>query len=65
MDALMTKIAEMDAALSDPALFTRDPARAVALGKARAEAGDQLADAEMTWMEAAEAYEAAKVEAGV
>ena len=65
MDALTRRIAEADAALSDPALFTREPARAVALGKARAEAGDQLATAETAWMEAAEAYEAAKAEAGV
>ncbi len=65
MDALTGKIAEVDAALADPALFTRDPARAVALGKARVEAADQLAAAEMAWMEAAEAYEEAKTEAGV
>ena len=64
MDALTGKIAELDAALSDPALFARDPARAVTLGKARAEAADQLAAAEVAWMEAAEAYEAAKAEAG-
>ncbi len=65
MDTLTGKIAELDRALSDPALFARDPAGAVALGKARVEAADQLGMAEMAWMEAAEAYEAAKVEAGV
>ena len=65
MDALTGKISELDGALSDPGLFTRDPARAVALGKARAEAADQLGAAETAWMEAAEAYEAAKADAGV
>ena len=65
MDTLTGKIAELDGALSDPALFTRDPARAVALGKARAEAADHLGATEVAWMEAAEAYEAAKAEAGV
>ena len=65
MDALTRRIAEMDRALSDPALFGREPARAVALGKARAEAADQLATAETAWMEAAEAFEAAKANADV
>ena len=64
MDALTGKIAELDGALADPALFTRDPGRAVSLGKARAEAADHLDAAETAWMEAAEVYETAKVEAG-
>ena len=65
MDALSAKLTELDAALADPALFTRDAARAVALGKARAEAADALAAAEGEWMTAAEAYETARAEAGV
>jgi ATP-binding cassette subfamily F protein 3 len=65
MDQLTRKIAETDAALADPALFAKDPGRAVTLGKARAEAADGLEVAELEWMEAAEAYEAAKAEAGV
>ncbi|WP_174299493.1 ABC-F family ATP-binding cassette domain-containing protein [Caulobacter sp. S45] len=65
MDTLTGMIAKLDVALSDPALFARDPGRAVALGKARVETADQLAVAEMAWMEAAEAYEAAKAEAAV
>jgi len=65
MEALTRKIADTDTLLADPALFTRDAARAVALGKTRAEAADQLETAEMEWMEAAEAYETAKTEAGV
>ena len=63
MDALNRHIADADVTLSEPALFTREPTRAIAIGKARAEAADQLAEAEMAWMEAAEAYEAAKMEA--
>jgi ATP-binding cassette subfamily F protein 3 len=65
MDQLTRKIADADSTLADPALFSKDPARAVALGKARAEAAAGLETAELEWMEAAEAYEAAKLEAGV
>jgi ATP-binding cassette, subfamily F, member 3 len=65
METLSRKLAEHDVALSDPALFTRDPTRAIALGKSRAEAADKLAEAEAEWMTAAEAYEEAKAEAGV
>ena len=64
MEALSAKLAEFDASLADPTLFTRDAAGAVRLGKARAEAADRLAAAEGEWMEAAEAYETAKAEAG-
>jgi ATP-binding cassette subfamily F protein 3 len=65
MEQLTKTLAATDDALADPALFTKDPARAVALGKARAETADALEAAELDWMEAAEAYEAAKTEAGV
>ncbi len=65
MDALSAQLAKLDAELADPALFTRDAARAVKLGKTRADAADALAAAEGEWMEAAEAYEAAKLEASV
>ncbi len=65
MEGLTRRLAEADAALADPALFARDVARAVALGKARASAADQLTAAETAWIEAAEAYETAKLEAGV
>jgi ATP-binding cassette, subfamily F, member 3 len=64
MEALTRKLSELDAALSDPALFTRDPGRAVSLGKARAEAAGALEVAELAWMEDAERYEAAKADAG-
>jgi ATP-binding cassette subfamily F protein 3 len=65
MDQLTKTLAATDAALADPALFTKDPARAVALGKTRAETADALEAAELAWMEAAELYETAKTEAGV
>jgi ATP-binding cassette subfamily F protein 3 len=65
MEHLTSKIAEADTALADPALFAKDKAKAVMLGKTRADAAAQLELAEMEWMTAAEAYEAAKVEAGV
>ena len=64
MDALSAQLAKLDGELADPALFRRDAARAVGLGKARADAADALAAAEVEWMEAAEAYETAKAEAG-
>ena len=64
MDKLSAELAKLDAALSDPALFAREPARAVALGRQRAEAADGLSVAEGAWMEAAEAYEAARAQAG-
>jgi ATP-binding cassette subfamily F protein 3 len=63
MDQLTRRIADADAGLADPSLFAKDPARAVTLGKTRAEAADGLEAAELEWMEAAEAYEAAKLAA--
>ena len=64
MEVLTRQIADHDTALADPALFTRDPARAIALGKARADAAARLEAAETDWMEAAEAYEASKAAVG-
>jgi ATP-binding cassette subfamily F protein 3 len=64
MEALTRKLGDLDTELAHPDLFARNPAKAVALGKARAEAADQLEATEMEWMEAAEAYEAAKTAAG-
>jgi ATP-binding cassette, subfamily F, member 3 len=55
--------AELDKALSDPALFTRDPAKAAELGKRRARTQEALDAAEAKWMAAAEAYEAVKASA--
>jgi ATP-binding cassette subfamily F protein 3 len=53
------EIAGIDAALADPGLFARDPARAAALAKGRAEAVSALARAEDDWLEASAAFESA------
>jgi ATP-binding cassette subfamily F protein 3 len=53
------EIAEIDAALAEPGLFARDPARAAALSKGRADAASALARAEDDWLEASAAFESA------
>ena len=45
-------------------IFTREPKRAVALGKERALLAAEMTRAEAAWMRAAEAYEGAKALAG-
>jgi ATP-binding cassette subfamily F protein 3 len=52
-------VAELDAALADPTLYVRDPAKAADLGRRRARLGERLAKAEAEWLHAAEAYEVA------
>jgi ATP-binding cassette, subfamily F, member 3 len=49
---LTSEIARIDAALAEPGLFARDPAKAAALAKARADHADALAKAEEEWLEA-------------
>jgi ATP-binding cassette, subfamily F, member 3 len=46
------EIARIDAALAESGLFTREPAKAAALAKARAEHARALAEAEEEWLEA-------------
>jgi ATP-binding cassette subfamily F protein 3 len=53
---LTAEIARIDAALAG-GLFARDPGKAAALSKARAEATDALARAEEDWLAASAAYE--------
>ncbi|HEY3813030.1 MAG TPA: ABC-F family ATP-binding cassette domain-containing protein [Caulobacteraceae bacterium] len=65
VESLTWDIGKLDQALANPDLFTRDPAKAVALGKDRSRALEELAETEAKWLAAAEAYEAAKVEAGI
>ncbi len=65
VEALAWDIGKADQALGDPDLFTRDPAKAVTLGKDRARLQDELAETEAKWLAKAEAYEAAKADAGV
>ena len=60
MEKAATRLADIDAALADPATFTGDPRRAAELGQARTEAQAVLDAAEQAWLEAVEAFEALK-----
>ena len=53
-------LADLDEALADPTLYVKDPMRASSLAARRDRAAERLAAAEQAWMEAAEAYEAAR-----
>ena len=53
------EIVRHDAALAAPGLFARDPSKAAALSKARADAAQALARAEEDWLEASAEMEAA------
>jgi ATP-binding cassette, subfamily F, member 3 len=53
------QIAAIDAALAEPGLFARDPARAATLAKGRADAVSALARAEDDWLDASAAFESA------
>ncbi len=55
---LTEEIGKIDAAMAEPQLFARDPARAALLAKGRAEAAEALARAEDDWLEASAAFEA-------
>jgi ATP-binding cassette subfamily F protein 3 len=61
MTRLNREIARIDTELAQPGLFARDPAKAVALSKTRAEAADALAQAEEDWLAASAEIEAASV----
>ena len=50
-------LAKIDAALTDPTIFAKDPARAAALGRERTQAQGVLQAAEAEWIEANEAYD--------
>jgi ATP-binding cassette subfamily F protein 3 len=60
--ALNAEIAKLDKSLSDPLLFTNDPAKGSAVSKKRAEAVRKLAAAEKAWLAVSEAYEQAMSE---
>jgi ATP-binding cassette subfamily F protein 3 len=55
--ALTAELAKLDKALSDPLLFSKDPAKAASVSKKRVEATRKLEAAEKTWLSASEAYE--------
>ena len=54
------EIEKIDAGLAAPGLFAKDPGKGEKLSKARADAARKLEAAEASWIEAAEAYEAAQ-----
>jgi ATP-binding cassette, subfamily F, member 3 len=56
---LNTELAKLDKALADPLLFTKDPQKATAVSKKRADAARRLEAAEARWLAANEDYEAA------
>ncbi len=58
---LTEEIARVDKLLADAGLFARDPAKAAALAKARADAVTALARAEEDWLSASAEYEAAMI----
>ncbi|MFD2236063.1 ABC-F family ATP-binding cassette domain-containing protein [Aureimonas populi] len=59
MERLNKTIADLDAKLADPALYTSDPARAADLAKQKANAEKTLQKAEGEWMELTEEHDAA------
>jgi ATP-binding cassette subfamily F protein 3 len=54
---LNAELAKLDKTLSDPLLFSKDPAKAASVSKKRAEAQRKLEAAEKAWLSASEAYE--------
>ena len=55
--AMNEELAKLDKSLSDPLLFTRDPAKAASVSKKRADAVRKLEAAEKAWLAASEAFE--------
>jgi ATP-binding cassette, subfamily F, member 3 len=62
VEKLTADVARFDAALADPALYTRDPAKAKQLSIDRGLAAKKLSDAEDAWLTASEAFETAQAE---
>jgi ATP-binding cassette subfamily F protein 3 len=59
VDKLTKDIAALDTLLADPALYTKDPARAQSTAQQRGQLTKQISEAEEAWLLATEAYEAA------
>jgi ATP-binding cassette subfamily F protein 3 len=59
---LQVELAKFDAALNAPDLYEKDPAHVTATTKQRADVFKQLEAAETAWLEASEAYDAARLE---
>jgi ATP-binding cassette, subfamily F, member 3 len=54
---LTSELGKLDKALSDPLVFSQDPAKAASVSKKRVEALRKLQAAEKAWLAATEAYE--------
>jgi ATP-binding cassette subfamily F protein 3 len=65
IERLSRRIAAIDAALADTALYSREPVRAQALARERGELVRAREDVEHAWLAASEAYEAAQAQATV
>ena len=61
IERLTKHIETLDAQLADGTLFARDPAKAAAISKSRAESADTLAKAEEDWLAAGAALQEATV----
>jgi ATP-binding cassette subfamily F protein 3 len=59
VERITSIIAKIDTALALPDIFSREPAKAAQLAKARAAAAEALQKAEHTWLEASASYEEA------
>jgi ATP-binding cassette subfamily F protein 3 len=59
----MEELARIDSALTDPGVFTSDPAKAAELGRRRDAVEATVEAAEREWLEAQEAYEALRANA--
>ncbi len=60
MEKMTAKLAKLDAALSESGLYEREPGKAQELMKERGSLAKALAEAETSWLEASEEYEAAR-----
>ncbi len=65
IEALSNQIKLLDLKLGDAELYVKSPDKAVAFGKDKARLEEQMVVLEAEWMEAAEVYETARMEAGV
>jgi ATP-binding cassette subfamily F protein 3 len=63
IERLTLQIATIDAALADTGLYARNPGRAQALARERGELARAREAAEVAWLQASEAYEAAAAQA--
>ena len=62
VEKLSLELAKLDAALGDPALYARDPAKAKQISIERGQLAKKLEQAEDAWLSATDAYESAASE---